>query len=92
MKGKAWENVHTLYLPLNIKNKHWVSLAVQLDKWKILVIDCNINVAKYQELEAYIDPFRWMLLYLLHQSGKFVKYAHKYLDPFICHRIYKYLP
>ena len=43
LRDKAWENVHTLYLPLNIKNKHWVSLAIQLDTWEILVFDCNIN-------------------------------------------------
>ena len=87
LRGKAWEKVRTLYLPLNVKNKHWVSLAIQFDTWEILVFDCNINIIKDQELQKYIDPFRWMLPYLLRQSGKFVKYAHKYPEPFVCQRI-----
>ncbi|XP_062100798.1 uncharacterized protein LOC133806723 [Humulus lupulus] len=87
LRGKAWENVHTLYAPLNIEGKHWVSLAVKLEKWEIVVFDSNINLTPERKFIKHLEPFRCMLPYLLRQSGKFMGRLHKIPEPFTCRRL-----
>lgn len=87
LRSTAWENVHKIYIPLNVGNKHWVALVVNLDDWEILVLDCNIAMYTDTELEQYLNPFQWMIPYLLRQSGKFKKYNHKIPQPFLYKRM-----
>ncbi|PON47957.1 Ulp1 protease family, C-terminal catalytic domain containing protein [Parasponia andersonii] len=57
-------------------------MAVQLDKWKILVFDSNFECVSDDNLQHYVEPFIMMISYLMHQSGKFSKYFHKIPEPF----------
>ncbi|PON70914.1 Ulp1 protease family, C-terminal catalytic domain containing protein [Parasponia andersonii] len=88
LRGKDWENAHTIYILFNLENRHWISLAVQLDKWTILVFDNKIKMFKDSELEQFLEPFRWMIPYMMHQSSKFERYNNKMLEPFTGQRIH----
>ena len=46
--GSSWDDLDFIYFPLNMENKHWVAVEIDLQEWKANVYDCN--VALYPDL------------------------------------------
>ncbi|PON68878.1 Ulp1 protease family, C-terminal catalytic domain containing protein [Parasponia andersonii] len=41
---------------------------------------------KDSDLEQFLELFRWMIQYMMHQSNKFERYSNKMPELFICQR------
>ena len=70
-RGVDWQTCHSIYVPLNLGNLHWVALEIDLENCFINVLDSNLACFKDKKFEEYMAPFQLMLPLLLHQSGKF---------------------
>lgn len=52
--GKVWDvDVDRIYIPFNIRNRHWISLCVNFKEREVRVFDCD-NGTRNRELDAFL--------------------------------------
>lgn len=59
--------VDFIYIPFCVQKKHWVSLAVDLKAWKIVVLDCNTAFCDDATLEKELQPLSLVMPFLLRE-------------------------
>ena len=70
-RGVDWQMCHSLYVPLNLGNLHWVALEIDLENCFIKALDSNLACFKDEKFEEYMASFQLMFPLLLYQSGNF---------------------
>ncbi|EOA12318.1 hypothetical protein CARUB_v10007957mg [Capsella rubella] len=70
-RAKLFMEADFLYVPFNFDKKHWLSLCIDLHNGVIVVLDCNTQLRKDQEIISELQPIAFMLPYLLSQAGVF---------------------
>ncbi|XP_047312728.1 uncharacterized protein LOC124916037 [Impatiens glandulifera] len=66
--SNPWNIVDMIYVPLNIKQKHWVLCKIHLQDWCIYVYDCEQNMFPKDEYDTFLEPMCVMVPYLLEQG------------------------
>ena len=69
--GNSWEGKKALYMALNLSDKHWVAVKVDLRACKLFVFDCNISAYTDSQIDIFMKPLCTMIPILLEQSEKF---------------------
>lgn len=85
--GRAWSGADLILLPFNVKNKHWVALAIDLKEWEVRVYDCDVHTATERQLQTLLMPVTSLIPVVMgaHPDLK-VKYADKVPTPFAIRR------
>ncbi|CAA7026190.1 unnamed protein product [Microthlaspi erraticum] len=67
--GRTWvQDTDTVYVPMNLDNKHWVGLAINISVGCIEVLDPNTDFLKTnQNLDKYLKPLLGMISYVVHK-------------------------
>ena len=60
-------------MALNLSDKHWVAVKVDLRAYKLFVLDCNISAYTDSQMDIFMKLLCTMILILSEQSGKFSK-------------------
>ena len=79
LMGSPWVGAKFLYAPVNIRNKHWVGMAVDIEQGELLILDCDPNSYTDKELLPIVEPFAEMIPILLLQSKMFFHLDRKKL-------------
>lgn len=61
------DEVHRIYIPFNLDKRHWISLVVDLQGRKILVLDCNNRLRTDANMCKEIRPLAEMIPFLVRQ-------------------------
>ena len=70
-RGNSWEGKKALYMALNLSDKHWVAVKVDLRACKLFVFDCNISAYTDSQMDIFMKPLCTMIPILLEQNEKF---------------------
>ena len=76
-KGKSWRKCKALYMPLNVRECHWVALVADLVKCELVVLDADIAVNTTKQMEEAVRLFYALLPLLLRDSKQFKSLGKK---------------
>ncbi|CAA7047619.1 unnamed protein product [Microthlaspi erraticum] len=69
--NKRWGyDVDDLFIPLNIKNKHWVALHVSIPKRHITIYDSMVDWLDDAEMDLLVEPYAVMMPNLMHSAAQ----------------------
>ncbi|XP_047339577.1 DNA ligase 1-like [Impatiens glandulifera] len=63
--SNPWNIVDMIYVPLNLKQKHWVLCKIHLQDWCIYVYDYEQNMFPKDEYDDFLKPMCVIVPYLL---------------------------
>ena len=78
--GKKWKGAKKLYMTLNIKNHHWVTVKADIQTLELIVYDCSIGATSAKEMDVLMLPLQTMIPIMLLKSLQFqeiAQYLHK---------------
>ena len=75
--GCLWRKCKALYMPLNVRECHWVALVADLVKCKLVVLDANIAINTTEQMEEAVRPLCALLPLLLRDSKQFKNLGKK---------------
>ncbi|CAN6699586.1 unnamed protein product [Malus baccata var. baccata] len=69
--SRPWSEVEYLYLPVNIRNRHWIAVCVDLMRRKLTIYDSTRSQSAPEDEFSFdiLKPMATMLPSLLVQSG-----------------------
>lgn len=69
--GMAWKGAKKLYMPLNLKDHHWVAVKVDLEAIEMIVYDCSLGANTEMVIDEAMLPLRMIIPTMLRASGYF---------------------
>lgn len=67
--GKPWSSVKKVFMPYNVRQKHWVGLVLDLTSCEIFVYDSKIDLFRTQILVKAVQPLAKLITPLLEEAG-----------------------
>ena len=85
--GLAWAGADLILLPFNLKNKHWVAIAIDLKKWQVRVYDPDVHFVTDRQLPALVMCITHLIpVIMTSHPGLKAAYEGKLPMPFALHR------
>lgn len=69
--GRSWRGANSIYFPLNVGEKHWVAIKIDIINTELVVFDCNLECFSESEMEKFMLPIRTMIPLILRHSNFF---------------------
>ncbi|KAF4403224.1 hypothetical protein G4B88_027995 [Cannabis sativa] len=69
--GKNWKGAKKLYMTLNIKDHHWVTVKADIQTLELIVYDCSIGATTSKELDDLMLPLQTIIPIMLRESLQF---------------------
>ncbi|KAF4403484.1 hypothetical protein G4B88_008130 [Cannabis sativa] len=73
--GKNWKGAKELYMTLNIKDHHWVTVKADIQTLELIVYDYSIGATTSKKLDDLMLPLHTMISIMLRESLQFQKIA-----------------
>ncbi|CAN7084759.1 unnamed protein product, partial [Brassica oleracea var. botrytis] len=86
--NKVWgTNIYDVYAPVNFNDTHWIAMWISIPKRHIVVWDSICSSISPGELDVVMEPFLYMVPYLLVECASSDKQCAQYsLEPFTYER------
>ncbi|WZZ64227.1 hypothetical protein YC2023_075597 [Brassica napus] len=87
--NKVWRtDIDDVYEPVNYTDSHWIAMWISIPKRHIVVWDSICSSISSEELDVVIEPFLYMVPYLLVECASSDEQRAQYsLDPFTYERL-----
>nr|VDD29826.1 unnamed protein product [Brassica oleracea] len=86
--NKVWgTDIDDIYAPVNFADSHWIAMWISIPKRHIVVFDSICSSISPEELDVVMEPFLYMVPYLLVECASSDKQRAQYsLEPFTYER------
>ncbi|KAF2557986.1 hypothetical protein F2Q68_00016212 [Brassica cretica] len=86
--NKVWgTDIDDIYAPVNFVDSHWIAMWISIPKRNIVVFDSICSSISPEELDVVIEPFLYMVPYLLVECASSDELRAQYsLEPFTYER------
>ena len=66
--GTSWIDARAVYMPLNIRDNHWV-VKIDLEEYEFILFDCSLDSSIESHIQSVMEPLQLVTPYLLHKTG-----------------------
>ena len=71
MYGTSWIDARVVYMPLNVRENHWIAVKIDLEEYEFILFDCSMGSSIESHIKSVMELLQLVIPYLLHKTGEF---------------------